>query len=409
MEILSPPVEFFPEQERAYIFKTQFCGISCGKQSGKTFMGAHWAGKKITEFPQGVGIICAPTYKILNQATLKKFFDVFPNLRIYYKEQKGEIKLPTGGIIYIRSTDNPYGMEGITTNWWWYDEGGMGSINAWIVLRGRVSMTGGQGLITTTAYNMLWFYTDFYQKWLNKTDPQLSFYSWRSIDNPFFSKEFYESERARLRPEEFARMYEGKFSKMTGLVWDLPAEQIIDPKDFGTKGERIIGVDWGYENPAAISVWYFYDKSWYKTDEWKQSHRTTAEIIQVLKNKLSEHHATAIYPDPAEPDRIEECRRANLPMMETNKDIKGGISMIQQLIREKRIFIFNNCKETIDEWSMYHYEEPQEDKESKDVPMKFNDHLCDADRYCIFSYQPVMIKQPMATEGVKPYYPELGY
>ena len=402
-------VKFFPTQYDAFNFTTQFGAAVAGVQSGKTFLGAHWAGRKICEFPQGTGVIIAPTYKILQQATLKKFFDVFPELRKYYKEQKGEIALPTGGIVFVRSADAPLGIEGITANWIWIDEGGMCSVLTWTVVRSRVSMTGGQILITTTPYNMGWLYREFYQKWKDGTDKSLSFYSWRSIDNPYFTKEFYDAERIRLKPEEFARRYEGKFEKMTGLVWDLPQEQIIDPLDIQKKAEgRIIGVDWGYENPAAISVWYLYDKTWYKADEWKQAHRTTAEIIQVLKNKMTEHRATAIYPDPAEPDRLEECRREGLPIMETNKDVKGGISLIQQLIREKRVFIFNSCPETIEEWSMYHYEEPDEDKESKDLPVKFNDHLCDADRYCIYSYQPFKMDMAQASTPVLPYYPELS-
>ena len=412
-EIQQPPeveVRLFSTQFDAINFTTQFGAAVAGVQSGKTFLGCYWAGKKISEFPKGTGIIVSPTYKILQQATLKKFFDIFPGLRKYYKEQKGEILLPTGGIIFVRSADSPLGIEGITANWIWLDEGGMTSVLTWTVLRSRVSMTGGQILITTTPYNMGWLYLNFYVPWRDKTDKSLSFYSWKSIENPHFSKEFYEAERTRLRPEEFSRRYEGRFEKMTGLVWDLPNEQIIDPRDIMGRAEaRIIGVDWGYVDAAAISVWYYYDKCWYNADEWKQSKRTTAEIIQVLKNKMVEHHATLIYPDPAEADRVEECRRAGLPMMETNKDVKGGVSMIQQLIREKRLYIFNNCKETIDEWSMYHYPEPEEDKESKDLPFKFNDHLCDAGRYAIFSYQPVSNIANQASSPVKPYYPELGF
>lgn len=400
----------FPKQFDAYNFTTQFGAICAGVQSGKTFTGSLWAGRKMQEFPKGSGIIGAPTYKILNQSTLIKFFSFFPTLRGSYKEQKGEIKLPTGGIVFVRSMDNPFGAEGITADWWWLDEGGMASVNAWMVLRSRVSMTGGQGLITTTPYNMKWLYTDYYIPWREKQDSQLSFFTWRSIDNPNFNKEFYEAERKRLRPEEFARRYMGEFKKMTGLVWDIPEEQIIDPLPIITKAEaRIIGVDWGWENPAAIVVLYLYDNTWYVVDEWKQSHRTTAEIIQVLQNKMQEHRTTAIYPDPAEPDRLEECRRANLPIREATKDVKGGISNIQQAIREKRFNVFNNCKEFIDEASMYHYPEPEEGKESKDLPEKFNDHLCDAVRYAIHSYQPKVQQPAQASEPVPFYYPELGF
>jgi len=398
-------VRLFPKQFDAVDFNTQFCAVIAGVQSGKTFAGVYWAGKKISEYPKGTGIIIAPTYKILQQATMRKFFDIFPQFRKHYKEQKGEINLPWGGVVYVRSADSPLGIEGITANWIWMDEGGMTSVLAWTVCRSRVSMTGGQIMITTTPYNLGWLYTDFYLKWKEGKDKSLSCFSWKSIENPHFPKEFYDSEMGRLRSEEFARRYMGEFQKMMGLVYDIPSEQIIDPIDIIHKAEaRLIGVDWGWENPAAIIVLYYYDKTWYIVDEWKQVHRTTPEIIQVLKNKVSEHRVTNIFPDPAEPDRLEECRRAGLSIMESNKDIKGGISQIQQLIKEKRFYVFNNCQETISESSMYHYPEPIEEKESKDLPEKFNDHLMDAMRYVIHSFQIPGVVSMKQSSPVLPYY-----
>ncbi len=400
----------FKKQSEALFFDTQFGAIIAGVQSGKTLTGCYWSGLRIKEFPKGYGAIIAPTYKILQQSTLPKFFQTFPILRKYYKEQKGEIVLPWGGVVYTRSADAPLGLEGMTLNWWWLDEGGMTSILTWIVLRSRVSMTRGRGLITTTPYNLGWLYTDFYIPWRDKKDKNLSVFSWKSIENPYFSKDFYDAEKMRLRPEEFSRRYEGEFRKMMGLVYDIPDEQVIPFKDIKKKAEaRIIGVDWGWENPAAIVVLYLYDKCWYVVEEWKSVHRTTAEIIQVINNKISEHHATLVYPDPAEPDRIEECRRANIPVMEANKDIKGGVSCLQQLIREKRFFVFNNCAETLLEISMYHYPElPEDENLKKDIPFKFNDHLMDAMRYAIFSYNPMGRGQMIATEPIKGYYPNLG-
>ncbi|MBU1307872.1 MAG: terminase family protein [Alphaproteobacteria bacterium] len=399
-------VKFFGPQYDAFVFNTQFGAAVAGVQSGKTFLGAHWAGKKITEFPDKNGIIIAPTYKILQQATLKKFFEIFPELRRYYKEQKGEINLPTGGTVFIRSADNPLGIEGITAHWAWVDEGGMTSVLTWTVVRSRVSMTGGQILITTTPYNMGWLYQDFYLRWLNKQDASLSFFTWRSIDNPYFSQEFYDAEKQRLRSEEFARRYEGRFEKMTGLVYDLPKELEVAPLDVLIKTEaRIMGVDWGYRNPASISVLYFRDNEWFIADEWKQAEQTTAEIIQVINNKLTEHKITHVFPDPAEPDRIEECRRAGVPVMATNKDLQGGISFIQQLIREKRFRVCNNCVETLAEMSMYHYPEPEEGKTEKDEPEKFNDHLMDAMRYAIYSFKSSLkVPTKQSQSPVLPYY-----
>ncbi len=266
-------------------------------------------------------------------------------------------------------------------------------------------MTVGQILITTTPYNMGWLYQDFFVPWRDGKDKSLSFFTWKSIDNPYFNKDFYDAEKRRLRPEEFSRRYEGQFNKMVGLVYDVPNELQIAPLYRNIKTEaRIMGVDWGFRNPAAIVVLYLRDNEWYVVDEWKQSERTTAEIIQVINNKMEEHRVRQVYPDPAEPDRIEECRRANIPVMEANKDIKGGISYIQQLIREKRFKVCNNCVQTLDELSMYHYPEPQEDKNEKDEPEKFNDHLADSFRYAIYSFKPAPRFDIQASSPILPYY-----
>ena len=403
-------VKFFGKQFDAFNFSTQFGAAVAGVQSGKTFLGAHWAGKKMMEFPTKNGIIVAPTYKILQSATMKKLFEVFPELRKNYKEMKGEITLPTGGTVFVRSADNPLGIEGITAHWVWLDEGGMTSVLTWTVLRSRVSMTGGQVLITTTPYNMGWLYKDFYVPFSTGMDNQLSFFSWRSVDNPYYSKEFYEAEKKRLSVEEFGRRYMGEFKKMSGLIWDLPDEQVIEPLDRSIKTElRIMGCDWGFRNPTALSVIYIRDKSFYIMDEWRKEEKTTDEIIQAGNNLIKEHRITRVFPDPAEPDRIEEAKRKGWPVYEASKDVMGGISLVQTLIREKRLFVSNKCKQTLDEMSMYHWVEVKdESKALKEEPEKFNDHLCDALRYAIYSYEPVRTIPAIATPPLKPYYVDMG-
>lgn len=409
-------IDFFEQQYNAWDFKTQFGAVISGVQSGKTFLGSHWAGKKIKEFPKGNGLICAPTYKILQQSTLDKFFKEYPVLRRFYKEQKGVIELPTGGKVFIRSADQPLGIEGMTINWAWLDEAGMASRLLWTVIRSRVSFTGGQVLITTTPYNMGWLYQEFYLPWQKGTDKDLSVFTWRSIDNPFFPVEFYNKEKERLRPEEFSRRYMGEFRKMEGLVYDIAGRQIIAPPqdltDFIKKTSFIgAGIDWGW-HIAAIGVCALKDNAWHIIGEWYESKKTTAEIIQAAKNLRSEFKIQRFFPDPAEPDRIKECQDAGLNMAEVNKDLKGGISTIQQMIKDDRFYVSNTCRNFLDEAENYHYLEGQEGKPFKDEPVKVSDHLMDAIRYVIQTYDPAKEMAFIPTEqsgGQKPFYPDLGF
>jgi hypothetical protein len=85
-------------QWEALNFPTQFGAAICGSQSGKTTVGAVWAGLRIqdelkTKKPRP-GLIGAPTYKLLRQSTLQKFWEQFPNLQQYYRKQESVIELP---------------------------------------------------------------------------------------------------------------------------------------------------------------------------------------------------------------------------------------------------------------------------------------------------------------------------
>jgi hypothetical protein len=254
---------------------------------------------------------------------------------------------------------------------------------------------------------MGWLYTDFYIPWKEKRDSQLSFFTWASIENKHFSKEFYETEQSRLSPQEFARRYQGRFEKMAGLIWDIPAAQVIAPLEKNTKTDiRIMGIDWGFRNPAAIVVVYVKDNAYYVVDEWKASERFTEEILQVAKNKTTDHTVTRIFPDPEDPENIEKARQAGLPVYEASKEVQPGCLYIGTLIREKRFFVTHNCQEFLDEASMYHWKETEEGKIPKEEPEKVNDHLCAAVRYAVYSTQPIKPKQ-IATPPREPYYVDI--
>ena len=371
-------IEFFQKQFEVLNFKTQFGLLCAGSQGGKTFVGSCWAAKKFQENDNTTGLIFAPTYKILRQSTLIKFFSLFPQFRRYYKEQKGEIIIGNR-TIFLRSADDPLTLEGMTLNWAWGDEAGMMARLVWSVIRSRVSTTNGPVLLTTTPHFMNWIYTEFYIPWIKKQDKELSFFTWESIENKRFSKEMFEAERKRLRPEEFARRYGGKFERMEGLVYDTHE---IEIKSFSKRVQYIAGVDWGYKHPAAIVIIAIEDNKYYIADEWEKTGKTTAQIIDVLKQFISIYKIRFIYPDPAEPDRIFELSNAGIPSQKVTKDIKGGISYLQQLTNEGRLFVFDSCRNYIDEANTYHYPENR----TSDLPVKSNDDLMDSARYAIFSY-----------------------
>lgn len=398
---MTQEIQLFKQQFDAFNFTTQFGAAIGGVQSGKTFLGACWSGKKINEFPDKDGAIIAPTYKILQQSTLNKLFQQFPQLRPYYKEQKGVIELPTGGHIYIRSADQPYGLEGMTLHWIWMDEAGQMSRMAWTVARSRVARTNGQILITTTPYTLNWLYEDFFLKWQRREDPQLSVFTWKSTDNPDFSREFYEAEKRRLSPEEFARRYEGTFTKMEGLVYDLPAEQIIEPKEIPNVKDIILGLDFGFHNPAAaVVIKITTDNVWYVVGELYKPELTQDELEDNLRAMRLITPYTLVYPDPAEPKALESMKRKGFQVRTVDKNVVLGINRVRELIRNKQLYVFNTCKNVLDEFNSYHYD-PEKLKEE---PVKEKDHAMDALRYAVYNYSGPRLLRFEVQGGVPNYY-----
>jgi PBSX family phage terminase large subunit len=398
-----PPKEIIlhPKQFDAFDFKTQFCLAVAGVRGGKTYVGAAWAGNKIATDP-GDGLITAPDFQTLRDATLSTFFQMFPSYRQYYKEQKHVIELPGGKKIFLRSLDNPLSAEGITVNWIWGDEAGKYKLMAWHSLRSRTSLSKGQILLTTTPYNMGWLYQDFFKVWQDGADDAYSVVQWTSVDNPFFPKDFYEAEKKRLTRPEFQRRYEGAFAKMSGLVYNLQKLHIIDPVEINAEF-TLGGVDWGWWHPAIIVI-KLYKGCYYLVDEWFYPEQTTSQLIEKMIEKQNAWGINRWYADSANPEKIAEANNNTglqvYPYEKKKDSIAQGISVINQLMLDNRFRIFRGLTGTLEEFDMYQYPEVQEGKEQKDEPMPFNNHFMDAMRYAIMGYAPAMrFRTPPTNEG----------
>lgn len=299
----------------------------------------------------------------------------------------------------------------MTLRWIWADEAGQMKLDAWVNFQGRLSILKGSLFCTTTPYTLNWLYTDFYEQW-KANNPEYQVVQCRSCDNPYFPKEEYERVKATMDARTFRRRYDGLFEKMEGLVYEdfSPPLHVIEPKIIQFK-EVIAGIDWGYTNPAAVAVvGVDNDNKFYIIDEYYQTGKTTSEIIERLKYFQTKYKIRFWYPDPAEPDRLEEMKRAGLFSREVIKNkgsIKMGIDLITSLIRQNRFFVFNTCPYFLDEISMYHYPEPTDSGNEDEEPVKENDHLMDAVNYAIRTYQP--INKPIIKRAYIPNSLHTGY
>lgn len=199
------------------------------------------------------------------------------------------------------------------------------------------------------------------------------------LDNPFLPHEqIKEIENLKNVDENFWRIYgEGERGHSEGVIythWTITND---------THGSNcVFGLDFGYNNPTALTRVWEKDQNLYWKEEIYQSHLTTQDLIPMIK-QIAKPHET-IYCDSAEPDRIEELRRAGIKAVAANKNVTDGINFI----KSRQLFIDSQSPNLLKEIKSYKFKDRGKAKGNEpEEPLKLNDHAMDAARYASISFK----------------------
>lgn len=210
------------------------------------------------------------------------------------------------------------------------------------------------------------------------TRPDCYFIKSTYKDNPFLPKEqVAEIESYRESDSNFWRIYgEGERGHSEGIIYTHWQTSDREPN----AGLTVFGLDFGYNNPTALVKITENEKSFYVSEEIYQSHLTNTDLIGLLKQIVKS--SDTIYCDAAEPQRIEEIRRAGFKAVPANKDVKAGIDFI----KSRKLFIHQGSVNLLKEIKSYKYKTPrQKIANTPEEPLKLNDHAMDAMRYAAIS------------------------
>ncbi len=140
-------------------------------------------------------------------------------------------------------------------------------------------------------------------------------------------------------------------------------------------GDEAYGLDFGYNVPTSLAKCNFKDNCFFSELKLYETKLTNTDLIERLK-PLIPNKRTPIYADAAEPQRIEEIRRAGFNIQPADKSVKPGIDAIKSV----PFFIHSQSTEGIKEVKSYKWKEDINGN-ILDEPVKFNDHWLDATRY----------------------------
>lgn len=151
-----------------------------------------------------------------------------------------------------------------------------------------------------------------------------------------------------------------------------------------------ISCDFGIQNATVYLKWqkilgeqtYVCTDEWYYSGREEQRQKTVTALVEGLKDMLGEARPKYVIVDPSASALKVEMRQKGFKTRDADNEVLNGIANTGKLLEDHHLLISEKCKHTIDEFSLYMWDEKAADN-GEDVPIKENDHCMDALRYFV--------------------------
>lgn len=246
-----------------------------------------------------------------------------------------------------------------------------------------------------------WLYTEIYQPWALKKDPNIFIIQGATHENPYLSKQWIEDFKSRLTEDEVRTRLYGEFSHLQGRVF----------KEFSRLGNVFTFQKWPDEWPVYMAIDPHPRKP--HTALWLG---VTSDDICVVIDELViegdiEDFANAIKAKEADCKYKVISRRIDnsgsgtdwnrdsfiaqlgklgirtSPMRKSEKDVASSIQKIKLLLKNKQLRFLENCVHTISDMELYAWQDYRNPAQAgvNEKPRKIHDDMIDPLRYIIMS------------------------
>jgi len=189
----------------------------------RLFVGGVGAGKtragcvEVLRQPAGsVGMVLAPTYPMLRDATLRTFLDLAQRGNLVKQWHKAEmtVELIDGKLVMFRSADNPDRLRGPNLGWFYLDEAAMMPADVWTIMLGRLRLEPGRAWATTTPRGMNWLAKLF------SSHPEYAIIRSSTRENVYNKPGFVQSLEQTYSARMIRQEIEGEFlDDVEGALW----------------------------------------------------------------------------------------------------------------------------------------------------------------------------------------------
>lgn len=391
-------IELYNQQRDFVDTDTPYTAFVAGIGSGKTYAGCVRAlnaslgklGSRTIQTPN-LGVITAPTYPMLRDATLRTFQEVAQPYIKSLNRSGMVITMNNGSEILLRTADNPDRLRGPNVSWWYGDEAAMYGNDVWRIMIGRLRQFGQRGYawLTTTPRGRNWIY----QLFVNDDD-RYELIRAASSDNVYLARDIIEAWQGEFSGDFARQELLGEFIAHRGLVYEEFSHDRHVVTEMPPSFHYVVcGVDWGYANPGVMIVAGMDGdgRLWLLTERYQRQQRIE-EWAEVALELRATYGVDEFVCDPSEPDYIRTLQEAGVNAHKANNTVMTGIQAVKHRLATygetsrgtlPRLVISRSCVNLISEFEQYQWRENRDGMH--DAPVKTNDHAMDAMRYLVMA------------------------
>lgn len=221
---------------------TRFRVLSCGRRWGKTTLGSGECFE--VGSMGGKALWLAPTYA-MTQVGWQPIHDHalhIPGVDISLSEKR--VKFPNGGVIEVRSADNPQNLRSNAWDFVVFDEAAYIKRETWTeVIRPTLADRHGRALFISTPRGRNWFW-ELYQKGM-AAEPDWFSFQYTTFDNPYIDEKEIKAAQAELPEIIFQQEFLAAFVDEAGGVFRRVQEAATSQKLDAPEPEHqyVCGVD----------------------------------------------------------------------------------------------------------------------------------------------------------------------
>ncbi len=229
----------------------------------------------------------------------------------------------------------------------------------------------------------------FYREWIKKAKEKGVLYlRFLMEDNPSLQENIRKRYENLYSGSFYRRFVKGEWCAVCGAVYPfMDKEGAFCNVGKGEEFEEFaVSCDYGTVNPASFGLWGRRLDVWYRIDEYyydskrEGMQRTDEEHYSALLSLVGNRCVSFVVVDPSAASFIEVIKRHGVfEVLPAKNSVTDGIRRVSSALKEGKIRISKNCKDSVREFSLYRWDE----REGTEVPVKENDHAMDDIRYFV--------------------------